>query len=204
MDSSISVRTIPRSPRIPNDVEFSDEDSRYLNWFLGCVRGCASKYEWWGNVTHVLRRTDHQQRSRLVHHTLLVTAYFAAFRINWGVPWVLQPVGVEYELRLREFAENHDVAAYNSWGRHFDYSKRLVQEAIERGDYDDAMLGSLLLTMVTFWLGRFRECLYHGQVSRWCAMEVSQSTPDDTAELINEIEDWTGDAHFAVQQYPGY
>jgi hypothetical protein len=178
-------------------VEFSAEDSRYLNRFRGLLRVFPDG--WWGNVRLVIPYFDHQlRRSRLVHHGLLVMAYFSAFRVDWEVPWYEQPVGGEYELRLTEFASSHDLAAYNSWVRHFDDSRRLAEEASKRGDYLEAMLGNLLLTMVTFWLGRFRKCVHHGEASMKCAME---SRSDEAARFLKELDRWTWHAHWGIEQY---
>lgn len=192
MDIGHFVQHIPHPPSIPDDLECSADDALYLNQLLHQFEG----EKWW--CIHLVRLvfpySDHHGRSQLVHHTLLAVAYIEAITFQCDTlsapgthGWFFRRP--DYDHHFTEFASQKAPEVYESWVRHLGHSYRLVREAINRENYFDAMLGSLLLAQGSFRLGRYEESHVHAQALLRCASKMFERKSEDTAGFLKAAAD---------------
>jgi hypothetical protein len=102
---------------------------------------------------------------------------------------------IEYEQTLAKFASHNAPGHYTSYLRHLGHTYRLIREAIEKEDYFDAMLGGLLLTVISSCLAK-SDVLGHAHALGRCAMKVFKSKLDDREGFLDAIGSNTRLAEF--------
>jgi hypothetical protein len=181
------VPAVPHPPAIPDDLECSPNDAVALNRLIW--RAVEDDPGEWIYVNRaVLPYSDNHARSKLVHHTLLATAYLESITFQWRTSLRERRSFIpipEFEQHLTEFALQKVPGAHPSLVQHLGHAYRLAREAIQREDFFDALLGTFLLARVSLGLCRC-ESFDHARGLELCAGKVFRSKGDDSAGFLKK------------------